>query len=210
MSIESSEKHALRPATSDSPSEAQMKALVEVISRSQHNYRDLIDNLDQAVFTLSLRGEVLVANRYLSEILGVSFHDLIGHPLDEFVAVPEFAQIQPLIAGFVSKGSWSGVVSVRLKRDPEFRYFSCWLQITPEAGRGVSVIGWARDITTQHKAEIRFAELFESLREGIFFSTPSGQILEANPALVHMLGYDSKQDLLSHNFREMYHDAGRA
>ena len=205
MSIDSWGKHTDPVALSDTPSEAQMKALVEVISRSQHNYRDLIDNLDQAVFTLSPNGEVLVANRYLSEILGVSFPDLIGHSLSEFVAVPEFADIESLIPGFVNKGAWSGVVSLRLKRDPEFRYFNCWLQAVPQDGRGVSVIGWARDITVQHKAEIRFSELFESLREGIFFTTPGGHILDANPALVRILGYDSKEDLLSHNFREMYH-----
>jgi hypothetical protein len=44
MSIDSSEKHVHPATVSDTPSEAQMKALVEVISRSQHNYRDLIDN----------------------------------------------------------------------------------------------------------------------------------------------------------------------
>jgi PAS domain S-box-containing protein len=206
MPIDSSEKHAPPVPLSDSPSEAQMRALVEVISRSQHNYRDLIDNLDQAVFTLSLKGEVLVANRYLSELLQAPFPDLIGHSLSEFVAVPDFDSIKSLIPGFVAKVCWSGVVSVRLKRDPEFRYFSCWLQVVPEGDRGVCVIGWARDITIQHKAEIRFAELFESLREGIFFSTPSGRILEANPALVRILGFESKEDFLSHNFREMYND----
>jgi len=41
-----------------SSSEAQIDKLVEVISRSQHNYRELIDNLDQAVYTLSAAGEV--------------------------------------------------------------------------------------------------------------------------------------------------------
>ena len=205
MSIDTSEKHAHQVSPSDAPSEAQMKTLVEVISRSQHNYRDLIDNLDQAVFTLSFDGEVLVANRYLSQLLGVSFPDLIGRPLAEFVAVPELADIQSLIPGFVSKGAWSGIVPIRLKRDSEFRYFSCWLQAVPEEGRGVSVVGWARDVTAQHAKEIRFADLFESLREGIFFSTPDGQILEANPALVSIFGYDSKEDLLSRNFREMYH-----
>ena len=53
--------------------EEQFQKLVEVISRSQHNFRELIDNLDQAVFTLSINGEVRVANRRLCEILGVNF-----------------------------------------------------------------------------------------------------------------------------------------
>ncbi len=74
------------------PSEEQFKKLVEVISRSQHNYRELIDNLDQAVFTLSLEGEVRVANRRFCEILGVGFTDLIGHRLSEFVESPTLSR----------------------------------------------------------------------------------------------------------------------
>ena len=61
------------------PTAAQFKKLVEVISRSQLNYRELIDSLDHAVFTVSLDGEIRVANRRLAEILGVCFQDLIGH-----------------------------------------------------------------------------------------------------------------------------------
>ena len=48
--------------------EAQFEKLVEVISRSQSDYRELIDNLDQAVFTLSHDGEVRVANRHLADL----------------------------------------------------------------------------------------------------------------------------------------------
>jgi hypothetical protein len=45
------------------PKGAAAEKLVEVISRSQTNYRELIDHLDHAVFTLSLEGEIRVANR---------------------------------------------------------------------------------------------------------------------------------------------------
>jgi PAS domain S-box-containing protein len=205
MSVNSSEEREHQNVSPDSPSESQFKKLVEVISRSQHNYRDLIDNLDQAVFTLSLDGEVRVANRRLSEILGVSFPDLIGHSLAEFIDVPQLADVKRWIPEFVKKGEWSGTISIRLKRDTELRYFSCWLQAVPEDGRVLSVTGWARDITSEHKVEIRFFDLFESLREGIFFTSPGGEILDANPALVRILGYESKKELLCHNFREMYH-----
>jgi two-component system NtrC family sensor kinase len=34
------------------------------------------------------------------------------------------------------------------------------------------------------------------LQEGVYFSTPDGQLLDANPALVSMLGYQEKKDLL--------------
>ena len=59
----------------------------------------------------------------------------------------------------------------------------------------MAITGWARDVTVQQEAEKRFAELFESLREGIIFVTPEGRLLDANPALVRMLGYDTKAKL---------------
>jgi PAS domain S-box-containing protein len=181
-----------------------MQHLTELISRSQRGYRELIDHLDQALFTLSLQGEIRVANLRLSQILGASFQDLIGRKLTDFFESPSPADFERALPALLSSGTWSGTIPVRLKRDREIRYFSCWLQAVEDEDRSMSVIGWARDVTAQHESEIRFTELFESLREGILFSTPEGQILDANPALVHMLGYDTKEELLRHNFAELY------
>src|SRR5579872_2232413 len=105
------------PAVAGGVPEQQFQKLVDVIARSQHNYRELIDNLDQAVFTLSLDGEVRVANRRLSELLEVSFPDLIGHRLSEFVEAPVLSDIAAYLPEFIDNGYWSGTVLVRLKKD---------------------------------------------------------------------------------------------
>ena len=55
----------------------------------------------------------------------------------------------------------------------------------------------ARDVSALRKNEARFTELFETLQEGIYIVNPAGDILDGNPALVRMLGYESKEDLLS-------------
>lgn len=192
------------PAVTGGVPEQQFQKLVDVISRSQHNYRELIDNLDQAVFTLSLDGEVRVANRRLCEILGVGFTELIGHNLTEFIDSPRLSEVRESLDSFTKAGSWSGTVLVRLKGDIGLRYFDCWLQALMEEDRITSVSGWARDVTTQYESEIRFNELFESLREGVFFATVDGQILDANPAMVQLFGYASKEDLQAHNLSELY------
>jgi PAS domain S-box-containing protein len=44
-------------------------------------------------------------------------------------------------------------------------------------------------------SEKRFLSLFENVSEGVYRSSSDGKILEANPALVEMLGYDSLEDL---------------
>ncbi len=193
--------------TASAPStEEQFKKLVEVISRSQHNYRELIDSLDQAVFTLSLEGEIRVANRSFADIFGANIRDLIGHRLHEFVESPSLSEAKKWLPSFLRTGAGSGRLPVRLKKSGELRYFDCWIQAVAEDGAITGLSGWARDVTSQHQAEIRFNEFFESLREGIFFTSPDGQVLDANPALVRMLGYDSKTDLQTRNFGDVYAD----
>ena len=203
MSAKSTDKQSKQPAFA-SPSEAEYNELVEVISRSQHNYRDLIDNLDHAVFTLALDGEIRVANRCLSELLGVSFQYLIGRRITDFIEVPTHEQFQQLLPLLLKTESWVGTFSVCLRKDREPRQFHCWVQALSEDGRFVAVTGWARDVTAERQSEVRFAELFETLREGIFLSTPEGKLLDANPALVRMLGYESKKELQAHNVRDVY------
>src|ERR1700723_289409 len=192
------------------PARQSSQELVDLISKSQLNYRDLIDSLDYAVFTISLGGEIRVANRPLAAILGVAFPDLIGHGLHDFLSEPTLKQATEALPKLLATGRWQGRIPVRFKKDPQqLRYYDCWLQLVNEEGRGKSVSGWARDVTPQHEPEMRFAELFESLREGIFFTTPEGKLLDANPALVRMLGYEFKEDLKAGNFRDRYADAAQ-
>jgi PAS domain S-box-containing protein len=192
--------------TAGSGTEEQLQKLVEIISRSQQGFRELIDHLDQAVFTLTLDGEIRVANVHFAEIIGVPFSDLIGRNLSDFLVNPSATDIAKALPDFLRAGSWSGRVPIQLRRTNETRYFDCYLHAAAESGRVVMVSGWARDVTALHESELRSTELFESLHEGILFSTPSGEILDANPALVRMLGYDSKEELKGRNLSDLYFD----
>jgi len=69
---------------------------------------------------------------------------------------------------------------------------------------GITIL--ARDVSALRRNETRFTELFETLREGIYITTPEGRILDANPALVRMLGYESKEDLLKRQVSEILVD----
>ncbi len=47
-----------------------------------------------------------------------------------------------------------------------------------------------------HQTEERYRTLFEHATVGVFRTSPDGRFLEANPALAHIIGYDSPQDVL--------------
>jgi PAS domain S-box-containing protein len=74
--------------------------------------------------------------------------------------------------------------------------------VRDDKAHGLTVL--ARDITASRKNEARFTELFETLQEGIYITTPDGQILDANPALVRMLGFDTKEELLAKKVPEVF------
>ena len=73
---------------------------------------------------------------------------------------------------------------------------------------GVSAL--ARDVTEEREKERRFTELFETLQEGVYFSTPEGKLLDGNVALVHVLGYESKEELLSLDSRALNSDPNQS
>jgi len=54
-----------------------------------------------------------------------------------------------------------------------------------------------RALAEQKLAEESYEELFESSIEGIYVTTPQGQILNANPALARIMGYASPEALIN-------------
>ncbi|MEY9505762.1 PAS domain S-box-containing protein [Bradyrhizobium diazoefficiens] len=53
-----------------------------------------------------------------------------------------------------------------------------------------------RALTEQRLAEESYRKLFEGSVDGIYVTTPAGDLLNANPALARMMGYDSPQHLI--------------
>jgi len=178
------------------PAEDQLDQLGQSIMRSQRNFKELIDSLDDVALAISLDGTLRTVNRRFTEILAVPYSQLIGHKLEEFLGAPLHAEATGGLERFLEKRNWSGVVEVRPKNDSRRLYFDCVVNAIVKGGEvtGASVL--ARDITEHREKEQRFTQLFESLQEGVYISNPEGRLLEVNPALVSILGYDSKEDLL--------------
>jgi two-component system NtrC family sensor kinase len=53
-----------------------------------------------------------------------------------------------------------------------------------------------KDITDRREAEQRYRELFDNVQEGVFFASPEGHFIEVNDALVRMLGYQTREEVL--------------
>ena len=54
------------------------------------------------------------------------------------------------------------------------------------------------------ESEVRYRSLFDEVPVGLFRTTPDGQILDANWAFVHLLGYSTREALFAHTSPEFY------
>jgi PAS domain S-box-containing protein len=194
------------------PSDRQLDQLFQVISRSQQGYRDLIDSFDDVLIALSLEGEIRAVNRSFADLVGATYQQIIGRPITDFLeeGSGEGAElIRRAMPRFLERRHWSGIIQVRLKKQNTVCYFDCvaHAMIRDNKVHGLTVLG--RDITALRRNEARFTELFETLQEGIYITTPDGTILDANPALVRMLGYDSKEEFLAKRVPDVIVDASQ-
>ncbi|MGE5073131.1 MAG: PAS domain S-box protein, partial [Anaerolineae bacterium] len=71
------------------------------------------------------------------------------------------------------------------------------------------------DITERKQAEAQlkaseenYRALFTNIPDGVYRTTADGKVLAANPALVHMLGYESLEEFQQVNVPDLYIDAG--
>lgn len=179
------------------PSEEQLDQLSQVILRSQRNFKELIDSFDDPACAVSLDGTLRTVNKRVAELTGLTYSELVGRKIYDLVEEPTREDVEATIGRFLDKKRWAGTIRVRLKNNSRPLYFDCVVNgiVKGDEVVGASMLG--RDVTEQREKELRFTELFETLQEGVYFSTPDGQLLDANPALVNMLGYVEKNDVLS-------------
>jgi PAS domain S-box-containing protein len=191
------------------PSEEQLDQLSQVIMRSQRNFKELIDSIDDPACAVSLDGTLRTVNKRVSELTGLPYAELVGRKIYELIEEPTREELESGLGRFLEKRRWGGTVKIRLKNNPRPLYFDCVLNgiVKGDEVVGTSILG--RDVTEQREKEMRFTELFETLQEGVYFSTPEGQLLDANPALVSMLGYAEKRELLSVEPAALNFDAGQ-
>jgi len=190
------------------PSEEQLDQLSQVIMRSQRNFKELIDSFDDPACALTLDGTVRTVNKRITDLTGLPYSQLVGQKIYDLIDEPTREDAERSLGPFLEKKRWAGMLRLRLKNSTRPLYFDCVVNgiVKGDEVVGASILG--RDVTEQREKELRFTELFETLQEGVYFSTPEGHLLDANPALVSMLGYQEKRDLLAVNPSALNFDPG--
>lgn len=194
------------PASPPEKAEDDIEHLVEIIRRSQRGFRELVDSFEDVVLAISLDGTIQASNRTFADLLGRGFSDFVFHPAVDFIDYPTAEEVNKVLPRLLERRQWSGIVEVRFRHEHFIRHFDCSMRAIVKEGEVSGISVWGREITQQREREARFTDLFETLHEGVYFTTPEGQLLDANHALVQMLGFQNKSELQATRITDLYVD----
>ncbi|HEY2821118.1 MAG TPA: PAS domain S-box protein [Candidatus Acidoferrum sp.] len=162
------------------------------LERSKRQWVEDIDAISDYIVVHDRSFRIVRTNRSLASHLGVPPVALVGDPMSSLRQIAETRSELPCpFCRDTQQAREEYIVA-----SPE-RIFLVSTSRTP----GVSdddtrTIHVLKDMTDRREAERRYRELFDSIQEGLFFATPEGRFLDVNDAMVRMLGYESREELL--------------
>ncbi|HEU5400545.1 MAG TPA: PAS domain S-box protein [Terriglobales bacterium] len=176
--------------------------MFEQIVHSQRQWVATFDSIADLVLVHDANGSILRVNRALLSKLRVpNAQDVVGRRV---------ADVLPNAVGGCPYCLRSSKYSTTdADADPCFGGYSMvsTSNYSVEGASGAGIVHVIRDTTQLLTAEERYRLLFEEVREGVFISTASGQLLSCNDAFVRLLGYQSRAQVLSLNVaKELYED----
>ncbi len=162
------------------------------MEQANRHWIEIFDAISDFIVVHDVAGDVLRVNRSLADFIGVQPQQLIGVNMRALLALGKDAPVYacPFCKGLDSASD--EYVHPVLERT----YLVSTSRVHAASSDGLQTIHVLKDITDRREAERRYRELFDNIQEGLFFSTPEGQFIEVNDALVRMLGYMAREELL--------------
>ena len=181
----------------------------ETIREREGRISGILESIQDVYFAADLQGRFTVISRSGPLVYGYdSIDEMMAVPVSELYYGPE--DRQRLHKRLQSEGYIHDWVGEARKKDGSFFWASMNAQyVRDQEGRIVGTEGVIRDITERMRAETalreseeQFRRVFENSPLGIYRTTPDGQILMANPALLDMLQFRSFDDLARENLEQ--------
>jgi two-component system NtrC family sensor kinase len=174
--------------------------LLEQVLRSQRQWMNTFDSIQDAILAHDAEFVITKANEALLQHLGLAPADVMGNTCED--ALPHtFTKWTG--CPYCSRGDVDFVEGP----DPCFGGYSMvsTSSYSEQGGKQKGTIHVIRDTTDRRSAEERYRLLFDQVQQGVFVATPEGKLLDCNDAFVQMLGYETREELMSLNINsEVY------
>ncbi|GAC1513683.1 MAG: hypothetical protein NVS1B11_26760 [Terriglobales bacterium] len=200
-SLADSEHQLLKAITGHASIALENACFFSRMEQANRHWIEIFDAIPDFIVSHDESANVLRVNRSLADFIGVSPSELIGVNMGALLNLSNPAPLRscPFCrTGTDDSGEYLHPVLERT-------YLVSTSRVHGASSEVLQTIHVLKDITDRREAERRYRELFDNIQEGLFFSTPDGRFIEVNDALVRMLGYKGREELLVADVRtEVY------
>ena len=176
------------------------------VQQANRHWLDVFDAISDYIVVHDEHHNILRVNRSLADLVGLAPDQLIGvnmRALDALsIGAPPhscpFCRTGEGLDEYFHPGLQRTFLISTSRIQPEHvGTLSVGLEEAPRSDRrDLQTVHVLKDISDRRDAERRYRELFDNIQEGIYVSTPQGRFVEVNDALVRILGYDSREEVL--------------
>ena len=161
------------------------------MQQANRHWLEVFDAISDFIVVHDEQHNILRVNRSLADFVGIAPDQLIGINMRALDALSTAAS--PHSCPFCRTGEGlDEYVHPVLER----AYLISTSRIHAASSAQLQTVHVLKDITDRREAERRYRELFDNIQEGIYVSTPQGRFVEVNDALVRILGYSSRDEVL--------------
>jgi two-component system NtrC family sensor kinase len=172
--------------------------LFEQVATVQQQWAYTFDSIGDPILVHDREFRILRSNQRLSHLLGRETSALVGRAVADLLTrkTMNFGNC-PYCEGVAGEGD---------ETDPWLPgyFLASNSTFTDPQGRQLGTVHVLKDITDRKRAEEKYRTLVSNVQEGVFISTPAGRFLDFNDALMRMLGYEHREELLGADIPMMY------
>jgi PAS domain S-box-containing protein len=204
--------------------------LYEELRASQEYAQGIINSSLDPIIAVDTERRIVEFNHAAEETFGYRREEILGQHVDLLYADP--GEGLETYRTTIAQGRHTREVMNRRKGGELFPAYLSASLLHDAQGQLVGVMGISRDITERKRAERelrryqeqleesveerttelreseeRYRTLFDGVPIGLYRSTPAGEMLDANLALVEMLRYPSREAYLAVDLAQVYVDA---
>lgn len=183
---------------------AQLNDHIRKLEESEERFQRAFQASAAAISITRLSdGTYLDVNGTFVEMTGYSRQELIGHTSIEVGLIVDIAKREQVLAQVREQGAAKGIEITLRTKSSELKEILASIETFMLKGEKYA-INFSIDITDRIKteralrsSEARFAQLMDVAPVSITLSNSEGKITDANQAAVKILGFSSKEELLS-------------
>jgi PAS domain S-box-containing protein len=187
------------------------KRAEEAMRQSEELYRTLVESLPQKIFVKDRDSVYMTCNGNYARDLGIAVQEIAGKTDFDFFPRELAEKYRADDHRLIDSGVTEEIEEKYVKGGEEFWVNTVKTPIRDQQGNITGILGIFWDITERKQAEEalrlsekRYRRLFERNVAGVYLTTLDGQLIDVNDAFVKILGYESREELLSHRAEDLY------